>query len=131
MNATELFHQISFHDSLVTGLVLDRDTGTLRLKIELGNYNQRTYDPARDPETIPGELVFIDVNNFEHEPDSSATISGDQVDGEIINVEAIPIENGLSDVKLVVVVTDYRSQANETHVFRFKTNGATWHPDST
>ena len=128
MNATELFHQLSLHDSLITGLTRDSEAGVLRLKIELGNYNQKTYDAAKDPETIPGELLFVGVSDYEHEPKNGLKISEDQ-DGQIINVEATPSGDGLSDIKIVVVVSDYRADVEETQVFRFRTKDVTWYPD--
>ena len=128
MNATELFHQLSLHDSLITGLTRDSEAGVLRLKIELGNYNQRTYDAAKDPETIPGELLFVGVSDYEHEPKNGLKISEDQ-DGQIINVEATPSGDGLSDIKIVVVVSDYRADVEETQIFRFRTKDVTWCPD--
>lgn len=129
MNATQLFHQISLHDSLITGFTRDPEAGVLRLKIELGNYNQRTYDAAKDPETIPGELLFVGVSDYTHEPKNGLAITDDQ-DGQIINLEATPAGDGLSDIKIVVVVSDYRADVEETQVFKFRAKDVAWHPDS-
>ena len=129
MNATELFNQLSFHDSIITKLALDRDIGVLRLDVELGNYNQLAYDPAKDPEVVPGELSFFGVSDDEHRLEGGLKILGDQVDGEIINVEVKPAIDGSSSVKLVVLVTDYISDKEETHVIKFRANEAMWKPN--
>ena len=129
MNAVDLLRSMSFHDSVVNRINFDPTSRELHLAIELGNYNQSTYDATKDPETIPGELVFSGISDFNHEPDSALVPWSAGVDGEIIDLDADPAGEKDFNVKLVVTVTNYESKTNETLVFWLKAADARWQPD--
>ena len=131
MDPTELFRQLSFHDSVIEDFFLDQSAGLLRLTVEFGNYNQVTYDKAKDPEVIPGKLEFDGVSNFQQEPENALTLWSKHADGEILSAETELMNRDQPIVKLVCVITDYKTRNRETCVFKFESTGVTWRPDST
>lgn len=131
MSAADLLGAISFHDSVVNRITFHPESHELRLVIELGNYNQSTYDVARDPETVPGDLVFRGISELAVEPERALAPWSLDMDGEIITLDTERHVDGNFHVKLVVVLTDYRSRINETFLIRFKAADATWQPGST
>lgn len=129
MNAVDLLRSMSFHDSVINRINFDHAANELHLVIELGNYNQNTYDATRDPEIILGELVFSGISDLSHQPDNALIPWSGGIDGEIIDLEAVPTGEKSVNIKLVIAVTNYQSKTNETSVFWFKAADVMWRPD--
>ncbi|TKD02444.1 hypothetical protein [Polyangium fumosum] len=128
-NPSDLLDHISLHDSVVNSVVWDSSNGELRLRVELGNYNQVGYDASKDPEIIEGTLAFYGVSDLRYEPEEAFTIWNQQIDGEIVETTAESDGARGARLRILIVVIEYGSNRSTPYIFEFTTTGADWTPD--
>jgi hypothetical protein len=131
MRPSTLPRALALHDSGVDRVEYSKQERTVRLKMDLCNYDQPGYQEG-DPEIVPGTLTFSDVARVESKPELGSLVwVEDQFDGELLQAEplvsASPEEDG---VALLIHTMDYRTHARDVLELRIFGGDVTWTADA-
>ena len=125
----DLLRALSFHDAVADRIAHDAAAGRLVVHLDLSLDNQAGYEPACDPETVPGELRFEGVRVVEVDPPGMLAPLPAGGDAEIFRLDAGEERGGRPLVTLVLRRTRYAPREEITGAARFHADTASFHPD--
>ncbi len=130
MKLSKFIELFDLHDALLDEIQYNPKLQICRLTLGIFVYPSKRIE-GNSPEVIKGQLLINGVTYVQSPLQLSGLYTSGSSDGEILEASVASLENvnnGLEELKLAILVSDYISKTHDVYILLISGHEAIWQP---